>query len=387
MNPFFVLLFFYGLAHLFFWWRLRSVLALSRPLSLGAGILVAFFMLSLFIGGWFLTVGLFMAGELLSNIGFYWLSFFFVLFCMDTVLRLLARIQGMIGGMNHSASWGDARKTVLVAVAVAVFTNLYGVYEAKQIGVTRLDLINPDMKSPMDAIRIVQVSDVHYGLTMQPDRHQRLMELLRTLNPDIIVSTGDFLDRGAEHVGDYMDAWQALKPRLGKYAVTGNHEAIAGLPRSLALLERAGFHVLRGERVNFGDFQLVGLDDPLTDQSENLHFSPDDLIGQAGISILLNHRPGWPSQLDARFDLVLSGHTHGGQIFPFGLLIYLVHGHLSGLSSTPWGGWNYISRGVGTWGPPVRILAPPEVVLLVMGSGKEKGLTYTDNIGNNDKSY
>ena len=343
-------------------------------MGLGFLMLLSFLMLNPFIGGLLLKSGWVEVGQFLSRLGFYWLGIFFVIFCVNVTLITLAFIQGIARRLNRSALWIDSRGIFLVGIVAAICINFYGFFEANRIGVTQLDLVNPDMSPLSNPVRIVQISDVHYGLTMLPFRHQNLLKKVSALNPDIIVSTGDFLDHGAEYLGEYMDAWQALQPRLGKYAVIGNHEVLAGFRSSLKLLGRAGFRVLSGEWVDFGNFRLVGLDDPRTGLSENLHFSPDDLASKPGVSILLNHRPGWPLQLEKRFDLALAGHTHGGQIFPFGLLVYFTHGILSGLEGTPWGGWNYISRGVGTWGPPVRLLASPEITLLVMRYGKKKHL-------------
>ncbi|MBF0359082.1 MAG: metallophosphoesterase [Magnetococcales bacterium] len=258
----------------------------------------------------------------------------------------------------------------------AVIFNIYGFYEASEIEITRLKISNPDMAQNAAPIRIVQVSDLHYGLTMLNSRHQNILKQVQALNPDMIISTGDFLDRGSENSLEHMLAWQTLQPRLGKYAVTGNHEAIANLPRSLKLLKTAGFKVLRGELEDFSSFRLIGLDDPRTGESDKLNFIIDELKDRTGISILLHHRPGWPKKFNGLFDLVLSGHTHGGQIFPFAALVYFTHGNLSGLYPTEWGGASYVNRGTGTWGPPVRILSPPEITLFVMQHGETKQIGY-----------
>ena len=345
---------------------------LRKSLRFALFILLLIFITSPFFGGWLLKSEWFEVGRIFSNLGFYWLGFFFVFSSISALLIFSAYLQGVTSERRKSALWIYSRKTLITTLALAFSLNIYGFFEASNIGVTRLNLANPEMPKNAAPIRIVQISDAHYSLTMLPSQHKRMLELVRSLNPDIIVATGDFLDRGAGHVGKYMDLWRLLQPRLGKYAVLGNHEAIAGLSQSLALLNRSGFKVLRGELVDFGSFRLAGIDDPFINKSDNLHFSPENLKGTRGLSILLTHRPGWQPQLDGRFDLALSGHTHGGQIFPFGFVVQFIHGSPSGLGVTSWGGWSYNSRGAGTWGPPIRILAAPEVTLLVMHPGKKK---------------
>ena len=381
MNLFFVLIIFiYALGHLLFWLRLRRVFAWGSVGRVGGLMGLTLLMLLPFMGRWMLTWGWIEAGRLLSLAGFYWLGIFFTVFCLDGVLIVLALLQGRFGRFKRSVTWIKTPAVLWMVMGAALCINLYGFFEASRVTVTRMDLFNPAMSPSAAPIRIVQVSDVHYGLTKLLSRHNILLEYLHRLNPDMIVSTGDFIDSGAVYDGTLMDAWQEFQPRLGKYAILGNHEVIAGLDSSLALLKRAGFKVLRGEVQEFGVFRLIGLEDPRTGLSNMLHFSPEELADKPGFSILLNHRPGWPESMENFFDLSLAGHTHGGQIFPFGFFVYFAQGVLSGLQSTPWGGWNYVSRGVGTWGPPVRLWAEPEITLLVMQHGQTKHLVVQESM-------
>ena len=162
---------------------------------------------------------------------------------------------------------------------------------------------------------------------------------------------------------------QKVKPRYGKYAVTGNHEFYAGLQEALAFTERAGFTVLRDKGLPVGDVvNIAGVDDrtglywdkvPETSEAEMLQS-----LNTKNFTLLLKHRPEVDRESLGLFDLQLSGHTHKGQIFPFNivtLLYFPIH----------WGCLNpidhcflYVSRGSGTWGPPIRFLSPPEVTLI-----------------------
>jgi predicted MPP superfamily phosphohydrolase len=153
------------------------------------------------------------------------------------------------------------------------------------------------------------------------------------------------------------------------YAVLGNHEYYAGLDTSLEFLRSAGFRVLRREGVEvFPSFALYGVDDPAgarwgdTSGSDEQGFLPKGV--ERPYTLLLKHRPAIHVESRGRFDLQLSGHVHKGQIFPFNFLTYLSFPVNSGMNLLGDGAFLYVSRGTGTWGPPVRFLAPPEVTVI-----------------------
>jgi predicted MPP superfamily phosphohydrolase len=164
--------------------------------------------------------------------------------------------------------------------------------------------------------------------------------------------------------------FKAYTPPLGAYAVIGNHEHYAGMDNSLRFLQTAGFTVLRGEAAVTGGIVLAGVDDPGTrdpghparlDTRKALEsVTGDDFV------VLLKHQPvvdhGTP------FDLQLSGHVHGGQIFPFVYLTRLIYGVHTGLTRLADGRLLYVSRGAGTWGPPIRLFAPPGITLITIES-------------------
>jgi predicted MPP superfamily phosphohydrolase len=160
---------------------------------------------------------------------------------------------------------------------------------------------------------------------------------------------------------------------LGAYAVTGNHEYYAGLEHSLRFLRNAGFTVLRGEAARAGGIILVGVDDP-TAMSSGQSTILDTGKALASVSannfvVLLKHQPVVDS--DTKFDLQLSGHTHGGQIFPFVYLTRLRYRVHTGLTELADGRLLYVSRGVGTWGPPIRLFAPPEITLITIAGANK----------------
>jgi predicted MPP superfamily phosphohydrolase len=162
-----------------------------------------------------------------------------------------------------------------------------------------------------------------------------------------------------------------ITPSLGKFAVTGNHEFYAGIDQALAFTAAAGFRVLRGEAVPVGDYLTVaGIDDPAGARREGAPL-PDEvpLLAKAQRNrflLLLKHQPRIRPGAVGLFDLQLSGHVHKGQIFPFNLLTWLSYRIRCGLTELEGGSRLYTSRGTGTWGPPIRFLAPPEVTVITL---------------------
>jgi predicted MPP superfamily phosphohydrolase len=189
-----------------------------------------------------------------------------------------------------------------------------------------------------------------------------LLAKVAELKPDVLVSTGDLVDAQAHHLDGLSSLLAAYKPRLGKIAVTGNHEHYVGLEHALAFHVRSGFQVLHGESIEVAGITIAGVDDPAVIGGDIGEARFLDKIKAGRYVILLKHQPRVDPK--AHFDLQLSGHTHDGQIFPFKYLVQLVYPMTRGRYALDNGGQLYVSRGTGTWGPPIRILAPPEITLI-----------------------
>lgn len=260
-----------------------------------------------------------------------------------------------------------------VATAV-VALSAYGVHEALNPRVERLEIVTDKLPPDTGPIRIVFISDVHLGVTMGPRRLPTILEQIKALDPDILISTGDMVDGSAVHLEGSAASFAAIHPRYGKYAVMGNHEQYRGLDLSLAFHEQAGFRSLRGEAVEvLPGLLIAGVDDPgrggpgvmsprgndTTDDSALLMDLPPGKF-----VLFLKHQPLVPKLGAEHVDLQLSGHTHGGQIYPFYWLTRLRYALGPGLHDLPGGGRLYVSRGSGTWGPPMRVLAPAEISLI-----------------------
>jgi uncharacterized protein len=195
---------------------------------------------------------------------------------------------------------------------------------------------------------------------------------VNSLAPDLIAVTGDLVDGAVDKIGNDVAPFGELRAEHGVFFVTGNHDFYSGVDGWLAKLRALGFRALRNQRVAIGGdagFDLAGVDDHRGDWSKG---STED-VGAAVAGrdsqralILLAHDPTtFLKAAQAGVDLQLSGHTHGGQIWPFGLLVRAVMPFVAGLyrrgASTL-----YVSRGCGFWGPPMRLLAPSEITEIVI---------------------
>jgi len=184
-----------------------------------------------------------------------------------------------------------------------------------------------------------------------------------------VVATGDTVDGHISHIDGVSGLLRELQSPRGMVAVFGNHEYYAGLGPSRSFLEQSGFRVLQDQVALVGEnLALVGVDDPAAKRfGITGGVKEADLL--SGISkdrfvLLLKHRPVIAQGSAGRFDLQLSGHVHKGQIFPFNLLTWLSFPVRAGMNQVSGGGQLYVSRGTGTWGPPIRFLAPPEVTVI-----------------------
>jgi len=251
---------------------------------------------------------------------------------------------------------------------VAIFAAGYGVYEGNHIVVEHIRVKSRKLSKEDGPIRIVQISDLHLGLIERRGKLEKVIRLILKEKPDLLVSTGDLVDGQMYDMEELALLFSRVHPRLGKYAVTGNHEFYAGIRQASYFTKKCGFALLRGE-VREGIINIVGIDDPVGRYyGENSAKKEEDLL--AGLSddrftLLLKHRPLIDSHRGRMADLQLSGHTHKGQIFPFTLITRYYFPRDSGLYPSE-GTLMYVSRGTGTWGPPIRILAPPEITLITL---------------------
>jgi predicted MPP superfamily phosphohydrolase len=312
----------------------------------------------------------------LGWICYVWMGLIFLFFSFSLAFdlyRLLAILIGRLLHVDASTFTLNSYNFVIVAAVLSLAATGFGYFSARQVNVEWIVIPTSKLEESHNPFRIVQISDLHLGLLTDEARIQRLTDVIRSIKPDIVVSTGDLVDVQLDHLGEFADLFNELRPRCGKYAVTGNHEAFAGVNRARTFTERAGFTMLSYDGVKIEDIiNIVGVDDPAV-SNRLLSNTPAEReflkrFPEREYTVLLKHQPVVDKVSQDRFDLQLSGHTHGGQIFPFILLTRLFYSSRIGLSRLGENTHLYVSRGTGSWGPPIRFLAPPELTVIELRS-------------------
>jgi predicted MPP superfamily phosphohydrolase len=267
------------------------------------------------------------------------------------------------------------RVTGGAALAVGSGSVASGMIEARgEHAVVDVEIKLARLPRALDGFTIVQLSDLHTGMTIDRAFVQRVVDHTNRLSPDLIALTGDLVDGKVEDLRDDVAPLGQLRARYGVFAVTGNHEYYSGADPWIAEISRLGARYLRNERVRIGDdeasFDLAGVDDHSAEgwpgHGENL---PAALAGRdpSRALVLLAHQPRQVRRAARHgVDLQLSGHTHGGQIWPWHYIVRLQQGGLLAGRYQQGDTQLYVSRGCGYWGPPVRVLAPLEITRIIL---------------------
>ena len=300
-------------------------------------------------------------------VSYSWMGYMLLFFCIGLLFDFGHAFAALLN-LNWPLGEALAFRTVALLALIALG---YGFVEVRQIRVEEINITTPKLAS--GHITIAQISDLHLGIMRGDEFLDSIIARLREIKPDIIVATGDIIDAQGDDLNALARHFHSYTPPLGAYAVTGNHEYFAGLENSLRFLRNAGFTVLRGESARTGGIVLAGVDDH-TAISAGQPVRPDTHKALASVTkddfvVLLKHQPVVDS--DMKFDIQLSGHIHGGQIFPFVYLTRLTYGVHTGLTELADGRKLYVSRGAGTWGPPIRLFAPPEITLITITSANK----------------
>lgn len=256
-------------------------------------------------------------------------------------------------------------------LALCCIYSLYAVYH----GLTdpKVEKLSMELDKLSAPLKIVQLSDVHIGGLMDEERVAKIVFLVNQTQPDIIAITGDLVDTSLANAESSLALLKALRAKYGVYYVLGNHEYIHDVQDMLEYLPSLGIQVLLNENLPIGTPPLINLAGSADLMGDRLGFlRPDFEKTLANLNpnlptILLTHQPKviniLPESLLAKADLLLTGHTHGGQIFPISLAVLLQQPYLKGLHKTKTGGYVYVSEGTGFWGPPMRALSDSEITL------------------------
>jgi predicted MPP superfamily phosphohydrolase len=269
-----------------------------------------------------------------------------------------------------------SRATAVAAGTASV--SLVGVGMANALGppdLLRVPVRLRKLDPTFNGFRIAVVSDIHLGPLTGRAHTERIVRMINETSPDLVAIVGDLVDGTVDELGPMAEPLRDLESRDGAFFVTGNHEYFVPDPLSwLRELERLGVQPLRNEStvVRRGEaaFDLAGVNDI---SGRSISDGPDfdrALSGRDSSrpTVLLAHQPVQVDEAAAReVDLQLSGHTHGGQLWPFHYIVGLQQGAVSGLSTVDQTQL-YVSRGAGFWGPPVRVGAPPDITVISLQS-------------------
>ena len=250
--------------------------------------------------------------------------------------------------------------------AIALLASLYGIVNAAWTRVRRVNVTLPNLPESWRGRVAALVTDTHLGHVRGPAFLRRIVTTLTGLRPDIVFIAGDMYDGTVARVRELAQPWAELAAPLGAFFVLGNHEEFTDSSKYLNAVEHSGVRVLNNEKVTVDGLQIVGVH--YRDSTNDDHFR--SVLQRADVdrdraSILLTHAPDRLQIAEEEgFSLQLSGHTHGGQFFPFTWITSRIYGKfvygLQRLGNL----LVYVSYGAGTWGPPLRLGTTPEIVLI-----------------------
>jgi len=316
--------------------------------------------------------------HLLSLLSSLWMGLtllFIVLTVGSDAIRILWRRISLPRAVSRHRSLSYPRLLMAGITFGGLTLGGYAFWEARNIEVTRIEIPLRQLPPDLDGLSIMQISDVHYGMLQENGRLSDIVHRVNDLQPDLVVITGDLVDEAVSNMEEMAGPLSGLKSRFGVLAIMGNHEFFAGVDRAEAIMKRAGIQVLRNQiKVLPGGLQVLGIDDPTVYRRMGL-LQPDfdglvKRLDPQKPSILLYHQPvRFEEVARSGVGLQLSGHIHGPQLLPMVPFTRLFYSHLRGLSHVG-ESYLYVSRGVGTGGPPMRLGSPPELVYIRLRSPK-----------------
>jgi len=301
-------------------------------------------------------------------ISFLWVGFVVLYLPVSVLFDLFVIIFKIKGTLPPI--WG-----VLIPAIMAIGLCIYGYNEANTLRVKNITIKTEKIPSQIEKITIVQISDLHIGICSRREYILDMIEKINAINPDIIISSGDLVDGFVPHINHYAEDLKRLRARWGKYAVLGNHEYYSGLSNAIEFIKEAGFTLLNAHTVTLNNtLNIVGMPDgedllhnkgKKIEEAQLLNKLPSNLF-----TLVVKHRPEVTKETIGKFDLQISGHTHGGQIFPISLITPFMFEHNAGFKDLRGGSLLYVSRGTGTAGPLIRVFSPPEITVFNIVSDK-----------------
>jgi uncharacterized protein len=374
--------------HYYFWVRLvrdTQLSGLARTLATSSVVGLALLVVATMTAGRMVP----RLGRVLAWPGFIWMGamFFLLVALLGTdVVRLVATLASRWFGATNAFD-GSRRVFTARVLAGAALASVGGVTAAAvratrgQIAVKRIEILLRRLPPSLDGTRIVQICDMHVGGLLGQKFVERVVRTANELKPDVIAIVGDLVDGTIEQLRPALASVASLRARHGVFFVTGNHEYYS---RSSARawmdeIDGMGVRVLRNQRVAIGEgaesFDLAGVPDHGASRFPDDGPAEDIAGALAGRDpsravVLLAHQPiAIHKAASLGVDLQLSGHTHGGQIWPWGALVRLQQPYIRGLHRIG-ESQLYVSCGTGFWGPPMRLGAPAEITEIILRAPK-----------------
>ncbi|MCK4875548.1 MAG: metallophosphoesterase, partial [Sulfurimonas sp.] len=294
----------------------------------------------------------------------------FLLFC-TTLVYDISRVLLSLTPISESRRKFLKKSLDISSLALASTLSLRSLYEAKFV---KLERITIKVKNLKKSYKIVQLSDLHIGGLIDNEFIKDIVKRANVLNPDLVVITGDLVDTDIDYLKESLEEFKALNSKYGTYFIVGNHEYYHGITKIIKKVKSLGMRVLENENTYIGEqnegFNLAGVYD-LTGYRTKTYI-PDlqkALLGKKeSPTILLAHQPKYIEEVGDDVDLILSGHTHGGQLYPFKFLVKLQQPYVSGLHQHNENLQIYVNKGTGFWGPPMRLGASSEITEITIKS-------------------
>lgn len=322
-----------------------------------------------------------------------WIAYFWLGIMMLMVFAFLAIdvVRFFTWGINKTGLWGSSeysperRKFIAGLTSLSVSTVVlgaagYGVGKYLSKAKVKRVLVNlSGLGNKFKGFKIVQISDLHIGQLMTKETLAEIVDKVNSLTPNIVAITGDLVDGNKSFLADDISPLKKLKSTHGVYFVTGNHEYYSGVEEWIEELNKMNVNILMNKRVKIkiddDHFYLAGVPDKEGARFSREH-TPDyqNTLGNIEDNnplVLLAHQPIQVKQASKyKVDLMLSGHTHGGQIWPFHFFVYLQQPYLKGMYKV--NNTNlYVNQGTGCWGPPIRIGSENEITEIVLASQEQ----------------
>ncbi|MFA5160736.1 MAG: metallophosphoesterase [Elusimicrobiales bacterium] len=293
-----------------------------------------------------------------------WMGVLFIWFCAAFAGTVAEFAAGFFAGRAEILFWGG-RLTLGAVAALSVFA-VFCAWRGPVL--RRIEIPVKNLPAALDGFVIAELADIHLGGSVPFSRLEKTLRILSSVKPDMLAIAGDFVDPGFHDPEKLRRAAELLHFPAGKYGVFGNHEFYYGIPQAQLMYEAFGVKLLRGAAAELpGGLQIAGIDDKRAGHVSSAQVA--ELLAKldpARPSVYLSHEPlDFDIAAAHGVSLMLSGHTHAGQIFPFNLFVRTTYKKIYGLFQNG-GGWLYVTSGAGWWGPPMRLLTTSEIPVFTL---------------------